>query len=95
MLTVNTLPAKFELYQNYPNPFNPTTTIKYSLEKTEHVTLKVYDELGNVVKTLVNGNKDAGRYSLEFNGAGLASGIYYYRITAGSFSEVKKLMLLK
>ncbi len=88
-------PNKFELSQNYPNPFNPTTTIQYAIPKSEHVTLKVYDELGREVSTLVNENKEAGQHRVNFNGANLASGIYYYRISAGDFTEVKKLMLLK
>jgi len=88
-------PVKFELYQNYPNPFNPTTTIQYSIPKAEHVTLKVYNELGQEAATLVNKDEQAGVYSAEFNGSNLSSGIYYYRINTGSFSEVKKLMLLK
>jgi Secretion system C-terminal sorting domain len=102
IVTVNSLPVKFELFQNYPNPFNPATTIRYSIPKAEHITLKVYDELGNEVSTLVDENKEAGNYDIAFNGTGLASGIYYYRITAiplgrqtGEFNEVKKLMLLK
>ncbi len=88
-------PNKFELFQNYPNPFNPTTTIQYAIPKSEHVTIKVYDELGKEVSSLVNENKEAGQYRVNFNGSNLASGIYYYRIAAGDFSEVKKLMLLK
>jgi Secretion system C-terminal sorting domain len=95
IVTVNSLPTKFELSQNYPNPFNPVTTIRYSIPKAENVTLKVYDELGKEVSTLVNENKEAGNYKVTFNGAELTSGIYYYRITAGDFTEVKKLMLLK
>ncbi len=95
IVTVTSLPTKFELWQNYPNPFNPTTTIQYVIPKAEHVTLKVYDELGKEVTTLVNENKEAGQYRVSFNGSNLASGIYYYRITAGEFTEVKKLMLLK
>ena len=95
IISVNMLPVKFVLSQNYPNPFNPTTTIKYAIPKAEHVIIKVYDELGNEVRTLFNGNKKAGHYSIQFNGSGLASGVYYYRINAGKFSEVKKLMLLK
>jgi Secretion system C-terminal sorting domain len=87
--------AKYALAQNYPNPFNPATTIRYSIPKSEHVTMKVYNELGKEVSTLVNETKEAGNYNVTFNGAGLASGIYYYRITAGDFTEVKKLMLLK
>ena len=95
IVTVNSLPIQFNLAQNYPNPFNPTTTIQYAIPKAEHVTLKVYDELGNEVTTLVNENKVAGQYKVSFNGSNLASGIYYYRIAAGDFTEVKKLMLLK
>ncbi len=94
-------PTEFSLGQNYPNPFNPATTIKYSIPKAEHVTLKVYDELGRKVATLVDENKAAGSYSVQFsiqqttNNRQLSSGIYFYRITAGSYSEVKKLLLLK
>jgi Secretion system C-terminal sorting domain len=95
IVTLNSLPAKYELFQNYPNPFNPTTTIKYSLPKAQHVTLKLYDELGKEVSTLVNENKEIGSYSVTFNGEGFPSGIYYYRLTSGEFTEVKKLMLLK
>ncbi len=88
-------PLTYKLFQNYPNPFNPTTTIQYAIPKAEHVTLKVYDELGREVTTLVNENKEAGQYRVNFNGSNFASGIYFYRITAGSFSQAKKLMLLK
>ena len=95
IVTVTSLPKKYELWQNYPNPFNPTTTIQYAIPKAEHVTLKVYDELGKEVSTLVDENKEAGQYRVNFNGSNLASGIYYYRIAAGDFTEVKKLLLLK
>jgi len=97
IVTVNSLPTKFELLQNYPNPFNPTTTIQYAIPKAEHVTLKVYDELGKEVAALVNENKDAGQYNVQLaaDKYQLSSGVYFYRITAGSFSEVKKLMFLK
>ena len=99
ILTVSSLPTKFELSQNYPNPFNPTTTIQYALPKAEHVTLKVYDELGQEVSTLVNEQQQAGNYSVQLTlrsfSEGGASGVYYYRISAGDFTEVKKLMLLK
>jgi hypothetical protein len=88
-------PAGFALEQNYPNPFNPSTTIRYSIPESAHVTLKVYDELGKEVKTLADENKGAGQYNVQFNGNGLASGIYYYRITAGKYNEVKKLVLMK
>ena len=88
------------LYQNYPNPFNPITTIRYSIPKAEHVTLKIYDELGKEVSTLVNENEEAGNHEVQFNSQAndnkqLASGIYFYRLTTGNFSAVKKIILLK
>lgn len=89
------LPVKFELGQNYPNPFNPVTTIKYSVPKQAFVTLKIYDLLGREVKTLVNENRSAGTYEVEFNAFHLASGVYFYRMEAGDFVDVKKLVLLK
>jgi len=89
------IPANFSLAQNFPNPFNPTTVIHYSIPKAEYVSLKVYDELGNEAATLVNENKDAGSYKVSFNGANLSSGIYFYKINAGEFSNVKKLILIK
>ena len=89
------IPTKFSLSQNYPNPFNPSTTIKYDLPREEMVTIKVYDMLGREVKTLVNEYKNAGSYSIEFNASNLSSGTYFYRITAGDFTEIKKLILLK
>jgi hypothetical protein len=87
--------TKYSLSQNYPNPFNPSTRIDFTLPKTEHVILKVYDILGRQVATLVNGSRKAGSYSLEFNAGKFASGVYIYRIQAGSFTETKKLLLLK
>jgi hypothetical protein len=89
------LPVVYELYQNYPNPFNPSTVINYSIPKTSLVTIKVYDILGKEVATLVNEEKSAGNYSVQFNGGNLSSGIYFYRMHAGSFTETKKLILLK
>ena len=89
------LPEKFSLNQNYPNPFNPTTTIAYSLPKASDVTVKVYDILGNEVKTLVSGFKNAGNYNVNFDASGLSSGVYYYKIQADGFTDVKKLTLLK
>ena len=83
------------LSQNYPNPFNPSTTIKYSIPKNSLVTLKVYDVLGREVKTLVNEYKTAGDYNADFNASHLASGIYFYRITAGKYTAVRKMQLLK
>ena len=90
-----TNPDNFALSQNYPNPFNPSTTIQYTIPKAEHVTIKVYDELGREVTTLLNENKEAGHYNVTFNASNLASGIYFYRISAGSFNDEKKLILLK
>ena len=80
---------------NYPNPFNPVTSINFSIPKQGLVTLKVYDVLGKEVANLVNEVKAAGSYSVEFNGANLSSGIYYYRIESGSFVNVKKMLLIK
>ncbi|MEO8399177.1 MAG: T9SS type A sorting domain-containing protein [Ignavibacteriaceae bacterium] len=85
----------FSLSQNYPNPFNPTTKIEYSIPKTSFVKLKVYDILGKEVITLVNEEKSIGNYSIEFNGNNLSSGIYFYKIQAGNYSSVKKIILLK
>jgi len=89
------LPSAFHLDQNYPNPFNPSTTINYSVPKPSSVTITVYDVLGREVKTLVNENKPAGNFSVQFDGIKLTSGIYIYRLQAGSFSQTKKLILLK
>jgi len=96
----NNLPFDFSLAQNYPNPFNPSTKIKFSIPFVEtrdrvSVQLKVYDVLGNEVATLVNEEKSAGSYEVEFDGTGLTSGIYFYRIEAGSFIETKKMILIK
>jgi sugar lactone lactonase YvrE len=88
-------PLKYSLSQNYPNPFNPETIINYQLPARNNVSLKVYDLLGREVAELVNGEKSAGVYSVKFNGRNLSSGVYFYRIQAGNFSETKKLLLLK
>jgi len=85
----------FTLNQNYPNPFNPATTINYSLPQSSFVTLKVYDILGREVASLVNEQKLAGSYQLDFNGSQLASGTYIYRLSAGNFVQVKKMILMK
>jgi len=87
--------AVFKLGQNYPNPFNPTTTIGYQLSAKTDVTLKVYNLLGEEVTTLVDQNQQAGNYQLTFSGGKLPSGVYFYRLTAGPFTETKKLMILK
>ena len=100
---------KFELSQNYPNPFNPSTTIKYTIpnvtlglssraesrDEGSRVQLKVYDVLGNEVATLVNEYKSAGSYEVSFDASGLSSGIYFYKLRAGSFVEAKKMILVK
>ncbi len=86
---------EFALKKNYPNPFNPVTNIRYSIPQRSTVTLKVYDILGNEVATLVNEERPAGEYEIEFNASKLSSGIYFYRLIAGEFSETKKLVLMK
>ena len=83
------------LHQNYPNPFNPSTSIQYAVSNRQFVSLKVYDVLGNEIATLVNEEKPAGSYEVEFDGIGLPSGVYFYRLTAGKFADTKKLILLK
>jgi len=90
-----TLPISYSLNQNYPNPFNPVTTIKYQIPELSFVTLKVYDVLGNEIATLVNDEKPAGSYEVEFDGTELTSGVYFYRLLAGSFVETKKMILMK
>lgn len=89
------IPKNFELSQNYPNPFNPSTTIEYSIPKDANVTLKIYDVLGKEVATLVNEQKSAGTYIVNWNASNLSSGAYFYRITAGEFTATKKMFLLK
>ncbi len=89
------MPTTFWLAQNFPNPFNPSTTIDYQIPNNTLVTLKVYDELGRLVKTLVEERQTAGAHSLTFNASNLSSGVYFYRLAAGSFVQTKKLMLLK
>jgi hypothetical protein len=89
------LPVAFHLEQNYPNPFNPSTTIKFELPKASQVTLTVYDILGREVSVLVNEKKDAGVHEVKFNAAGLASGIYFYKLQAGSDVDTKKSLLIR
>jgi|WetSurMetagenome_2_1015567.scaffolds.fasta_scaffold08160_3 hypothetical protein len=93
----NTLitPEDYSLEQNFPNPFNPNTRIQYQVSSISQVTLKVYDVLGNEVVVLVNEEKPAGSYEVEFNAASLSSGIYFYKLQAGSFVDTKKMILLK
>jgi hypothetical protein len=91
----NSFSNSFELSQNYPNPFNPVTRINYTIAKAVDVNIAVYNMLGQEVKTLVNRFLPAGQYSVNFDGSGLSSGVYYYRITAGDFNSVKKMTLIK
>ncbi len=93
---IDELPLKFSLSQNYPNPFNPTTKINYELPRNAQVNLVIYDILGREVIRLVNNDfKQAGRYTVEFNGQNFASGVYFYRIEAGTFVQAKKMVLIK
>jgi photosystem II stability/assembly factor-like uncharacterized protein len=89
------IPTSYSLSQNYPNPFNPSTSIRYSIPKESNVKLVVYDAAGREVSLLVNGKQNAGNYSVQFNAQGLASGVYYYRVSAGNYSNSKKMILLK
>jgi len=88
-------PKEFKLEQNYPNPFNPTTSIQYQISSISAVTLKVYDILGSEVAALVNEEQQPGYYEVHFNGSSLASGMYVYRLTAGDYVSVKKMILIK
>ncbi len=87
--------STFVLNQNYPNPFNPTTTISYEIPKKEFVTLKVYNFIGQEVASLVNHEQPAGTYSLSFNANALSTGVYFYKLQAGNFTETKKMTLIK
>jgi subtilisin-like proprotein convertase family protein len=89
------VPDRFNLYQNYPNPFNPATTIKFDLAKNSDVKIRIYDILGREVRTLVNEFKPAGTYELKFDASSIASGTYFYKIEAGDFVDIKKMVLVK
>ena len=89
------VPGAFALRQNYPNPFNPVTTLEYTVPSTGRVSLEVYDMLGRTVAVLVNAEQTVGTYTVRFDASNLASGLYLYRLTAGSKVQVKKMMLLK
>ncbi|MBD3223248.1 MAG: T9SS type A sorting domain-containing protein [Caldithrix sp.] len=88
-------PSSFRLFQNYPNPFNPNTTIRYALLQATNVNISIYNTLGQKIQTLVNRKQNAGVHQVKFNGEHLASGVYYYRIDAGSFSDIRKMVILK
>ncbi len=89
------VPLHFALEQNYPNPFNPSTIIDFALPRPEHVTLEVFNVLGQKVATLVNETRQAGYYREKFNGAGLASGIYFYQMSSGGLTFLKKMLMIK
>ena len=89
------VPMDFNLVQNYPNPFNPSTKIGYSVPELSPVTVKVFNALGEEIVTLVNEEKPVGTYELNWNAANLPSGVYFYRIQAGKFVDIKRMMLLK
>lgn len=95
IIEANILPTEYALDQNYPNPFNPTTSIEYTVPSNEHVLLKIYDILGNEVANLVNEQKEAGNYKVNFDASNLSIGLYIYKIQAGSFNQVRKMMLIK
>jgi len=91
----NTIPQVYSLKQNYPNPFNPTTNIQFAIPKAGFVTMKVYNLLGQEVTTLVDEYKNAGTYKVDFNASNLSSGVYFYKIDAGNYTNVKKMILMK
>lgn len=91
----NNLPAFYTLEQNYPNPFNPSTIISFSLPKAGDVQLSVFDAIGRKVATLADGYQTAGQHNIEFNASSLASGVYFYTLTAGDFTATKKMLLVK
>ncbi len=94
-IIINNTPNEYSLLQNFPNPFNPSTIISFTVPERIKVVLKVYDVLGKEVAELINDIKSPGRYEVEFNASALSSGTYYYKLTAGDFVDVKKMILLK
>lgn len=89
------IPTRFSLNQNFPNPFNSVTSIQYAIANKQFVTLKVYDIIGKEIATLVNENKEAGNYSVDFNAAELPSGVYIYQLSTAGFTQIKKMILTK
>ncbi|RPI18370.1 MAG: choice-of-anchor D domain-containing protein [Ignavibacteriae bacterium] len=91
----NKIPEEFRLYQNYPNPFNPVTTINFDLPVKSDVTIRIYDIIGREVEILAKGNFNSGKHTISWNAENIASGVYFYEISAGDFRDVKKMMLIK
>lgn len=89
------IPEKFRLFQNYPNPFNPVSTISFDIPQTTQVKLTVYDIQGKIVYEPINDTRNAGRYSVQFDGGNLSSGVYLYELVAGKYREVKKMTLVR
>ena len=91
----SSIPPNFYLSQNYPNPFNPVTNLEFGISKLGFVSLRIYNMLGKEVATLVNEKQNAGSYNVRFDGSGLSSGMYYYKLESGSFTDTKKMILIK
>ena len=89
------MPAEFQLFQNYPNPFNPTTKIQFTVVDRQLTIVNVFDMLGREVAALVNEVKEPGTYTVQFDASGLASGVYLYRLTAGSFVQTRKMIVVR
>ena len=89
------IPNNYDLWQNYPNPFNPTTNIIFHLPKSGNVTIKIFDITGKLVSELLNSELEAGSHNIDWNASDYPSGVYFYKITAGNFTSVKKMMLVK
>jgi hypothetical protein len=93
--TSGDLPGTFQLFQNYPNPFNPSTTIRYGIPGRSHVTLTVFNALGERLATLADGDEEAGYHQVRLDGGTLASGVYFYTLRAGAYTETRRLLLLR
>ena len=90
-----TVITRYDLSQNYPNPFNPTTNIKFTIPKSGHVSLKVFDIMGREMVSLINENLETGEYEVSLNGSNLNSGVYFYQLKAGNFVSTRRMMLIK
>jgi len=88
-------PGKFTLLQNYPNPFNPSTTIQFVIPEKSNVVITIFNSIGEDVLTIVDENKEAGSYEVNFNASGFTSGIYYYKLQTDNFAQTKKMILMK